>query len=77
MSSKDQTKQEIYDRYNEASQKLLRCVTNYNAARAALNEPNVTQGDYVVYAVVKDEWDKQSALVDEIGAELAKYRLDA
>ena len=77
MSSKDQTKQEIYDRYRAESEKLLKCVDNYNKARARLNEPDATQGDYVVYAVVKDEWDKQSATVDEIGAELAKYRLDA
>ena len=74
MNSKDETKQEIYDRYEREVVKLIQCVEKYNNSRARLNEPDATQGDYVIYALAKDEWDKQSTLVDEIVSELSNYR---
>jgi hypothetical protein len=76
MNSRDAEKQLIYDRYREESDKLLQCVDDYNKARARLNEPDATQGDYVIYGLAKDRWNRQSALIDEIGNELAKYKRD-
>lgn len=77
MSNRDRIKKEIYDRYKVESDKLLKCVANYNKARADLNKANATQGDYVVYNVAKEEWDRQSSLVDSIGSELARYKSEA
>jgi len=76
MNSRDAEKQLIYDRYREESDKLLQCVDDYNKARSRLNELDATQGDYVIYGLAKDLWDKQSTLIDEIGNELAKYKRD-